>query len=259
MIVLGATALKDMYEDMKRWKSDIEINRSTTHTLKDGAWVKTHWEALKVGDIVRLEMDESIPADIICLSSSSPDGECYVETRNLDGETNVKTRLSISSTKSLVTAEELSTLAASIHVDRPVADMYHFSGVCTTPDNVAVALDLQAVLFRGCVVRSTEFVNGVVAYTGADTKIMLNSGKTPSKRSRIEKNMNPQILIIFGIQIAFAILVSILQMVWRRQTNTLLTSPTGRVSIFFDHSGDGKLVSFYTFWYALLPFVLLLC
>jgi hypothetical protein len=38
-----------------------------------------------VGDIVRLQEDQYIPADLILLSSSLPHGTAYIQTANLDG------------------------------------------------------------------------------------------------------------------------------------------------------------------------------
>jgi phospholipid-translocating ATPase len=55
------------------------------------------------------------------------------------------------------------------------------------------AITSNSTLLRGCVVRNTGWVIGLVLFTGNETKIMLNSGKTPSKRSKIEKQTNPYV------------------------------------------------------------------
>lgn len=54
--------------------------------------MKKHWKELLVGDIVRLSCNEVIPADIVLLSSSHEKGLCFLETSNLDGESNLKQR-----------------------------------------------------------------------------------------------------------------------------------------------------------------------
>jgi len=56
-------------------------------------------------------------------------------------------------------------------------------------------ITLETTLLRGCVLRNTSWVIGVVIFTGSDTKIVQNSGGTPSKRSRVERQMNPQVLL----------------------------------------------------------------
>jgi phospholipid-translocating ATPase len=61
------------------------------------------------------------------------------------------------------------------------------------------AITHNNLLLRGCVLRNTGWVIGMVAYTGNDTKIMLNSGRTPSKRSRIAKRTNPHVCLSVGI------------------------------------------------------------
>jgi P-type E1-E2 ATPase len=48
------------------------------------------WQDIKVGDIIKVNNEEFLPADLVILSTSDPKGSCYIETKNLDGETNLK-------------------------------------------------------------------------------------------------------------------------------------------------------------------------
>lgn len=51
------------------------------------------WKQVRVGDIIHLSNNELIPADVLVLRSSDPHGLCYVDSCNLDGESNLKQRV----------------------------------------------------------------------------------------------------------------------------------------------------------------------
>jgi phospholipid-translocating ATPase len=171
--------------------------------IKNSAkWAVGRWQDVKVGDIVRLNNNDSIPADIIILSTSEPDGLCYVETKELDGETNLKIRHCVSSTASLKSESDYERTLFYVESEPPHSNLYSYTGVLRWPDQPGIEdnqkmdpVSINNVLLRGCVIRNTEYAIGLVIFTGTDTKIMLNSGDTPSKRSRIEIETNFHVCI----------------------------------------------------------------
>lgn len=92
MAVVLLSMAKDANDDIKRHKSDDTINKRTTERLVRGKWISCEWNVLQLGDTVRIKGDHHIPADVVILSTSGGDGECFVETMDLDGETNLKRR-----------------------------------------------------------------------------------------------------------------------------------------------------------------------
>ncbi|EAX08374.1 ATPase, aminophospholipid transporter-like, Class I, type 8A, member 2, isoform CRA_c [Homo sapiens] len=64
--------------------------------------------------------------------------------------------------------------------------------------------------------RNTQWVFGIVVYTGHDTKLMQNSTKAPLKRSNVEKVTNVQILVLFGILLVMALVSSAGALYWNR-------------------------------------------
>jgi phospholipid-transporting ATPase len=92
--VVFVAMLKDAFEDYKRNKSDNEENFKATKVYrnKTGNFEDVVWKDLKPGHLVRVAEDEAIPADLVLVKSSDPKGSLYIETKNLDGETNLKNK-----------------------------------------------------------------------------------------------------------------------------------------------------------------------
>jgi phospholipid-translocating ATPase len=118
----------------------------------------------------------------------------YVETKNLDGETNLKSRHAVPELTHLRTAQDCANIAPiSIESEAPDVNMYRLNAAVVLENGKKSPVDLQTTLLRGTVLRNTRWVIGVVLFTGGDSKIVLNSGGTPSKRSKVERQMNPQV------------------------------------------------------------------
>lgn len=271
ILVLGITALKDGYEDVKRHQSDRQVNNSVVSVLTGGPWTnanammskernwlrtalpflrsprarkskkrrdaekgeeglddhmtdrefdddedeqnteiqghhlhhhpdktphwkKTSWEDVRVGDMVKIYDDEPIPADILICATSEDENVAFVETKNLDGETNLKSRSAVPVLTHLRTAREIASKHNVFHVDcdRPDNNMYKLNAAVRAGDT-QTSTDIQMTLLRGTVLRNTKWVIGIVLFTGEDTKIVMNAGGTPSKRSKVERQMNPQV------------------------------------------------------------------
>ncbi|KAG2228343.1 hypothetical protein INT45_011135 [Circinella minor] len=219
----------------------------------DKRWLKSRWQDLRVGDFVYLRNDDAVPADIAILSTSEQDGLCYVETQNLDGETNLKIMRSLQATSEINTIDDCKRSEFYIESEPPHANLYTFNGalkwkvrmdfneeeeggaspMMMSPSNTLTPMDQEdgnfddeddddevlhekteaitssSVLLRGCVVRNTGWVIGLVLFTGNETKIMLNSGKTPSKRSKIEKATNPHVIANFVLLFVLCVICSI--------------------------------------------------
>ena len=173
------------------------------HKLSRPHWQRSTWEDLRVGDFVKIFDHENIPADILVCSTSEDENVAFVETKNLDGETNLKSRNAVPGLTHLRNAAACADAknVFRIECDRPEVLMHKLVAAVEINEE-RFPVDLQTTLLRGTVLRNTAWVIGIVMYTGLDTKLVLNSGGTPSKRGKVERQMNPMVLanlVILGI------------------------------------------------------------
>ncbi|GAU21473.1 hypothetical protein TSUD_241960 [Trifolium subterraneum] len=209
VIVIGATMVKEGIEDWHRKKQDIEVNNRRVRVHKGhGTFEYTEWENLKVGHIVKIMKDEFFPADLVLISSSYEDAICYVETMNLDGETNLKLKQGLGVTVSFHEDFDFSDFRASIKCEDPNANLYSFVGSMEFKDQ-QYPLSPQQLLLRDSKLRNTDYIFGVVVFTGHDTKVIQNSMDPPSKRSKVEKKMDKIIYLLFCILFFMAAIGSV--------------------------------------------------
>ncbi|XP_008941220.1 PREDICTED: phospholipid-transporting ATPase IC, partial [Merops nubicus] len=217
LLVLGITAVKDLVDDIARHRMDNEVNNRTCEVIKDGRFKKTKWKDIKVGDIIRLKKNTFVPADILLLSSSEPNSLCYVETAELDGETNLKFKMALEVTHRCLQEEgAMAEFNGLIECEEPNNRLDKFAGTLFWRDT-SYSLDADKILLRGCKIRNTDFCHGLVIFAGADTKIMKNSGKTRFKRTKIDSLMNYMVYTIFVVLILLSAGLAIGHTYWEQQ------------------------------------------
>lgn len=212
--VLTVSAIKDLLEDLKRKKSDKEENFRKAKKWENGEWTECRWLDLKVGNIVQIVNDEYFPADLIILTSSDSKGIAYIETKNLDGETNLKHKIAVKDTQLYFANEsKLDNFRAAVKCEDPNPMIYQFNGVFYIDDS-AIPLTNEQFLLRGSSLKNTDFIVGMVVYTGHQSKIMLNSSKARSKSSQLETQMNRQIVYIFLMQLVLCAVCAVYYTNW---------------------------------------------
>ncbi|XP_053948295.1 probable phospholipid-transporting ATPase IM isoform X3 [Anastrepha ludens] len=194
--VLTLTAVKDAYDDIQRHLSDSQVNNRRSKTLRNGQLIDAKWSGVQVGDVIRLENNQFVAADILLLTTSEPNGLCFIETAELDGETNLKCKQCLPEITELGQRHDLLwNFNGEIICERPNNLLNKFEGTLIWR-NQRYALDNEKILLRGCVLRNTQWCYGVVVFAGKDTKLMQNSGKTQFKSTGVDRLLN---FIIIGI------------------------------------------------------------
>nr|XP_030698543.1 probable phospholipid-transporting ATPase IM isoform X8 [Globicephala melas] len=244
VLVVTMTAVKDATDDYFRHKSDNQVNNRQSEVLIDSKLQNEKWMNVKVGDIIKLENNQFVAADLLLLSSSEPHGLCYIETAELDGETNLKVRHALSVTSEL--GADISRLAkfdGIVVCEAPNNKLDKFTGVLSWKGSKH-SLNNEKIILRGCVLRNTSWCFGMVIFAGPDTKLMQNSGKTKFKRTSIDRLMNTLVLWIFGFLICLGIILAIGNSIWENQVGDQF-----RTFLFWNEGEKNSVFSgFLTFW-----------
>lgn len=209
--VLFVSEVREFIEEYQKYRRDLQTNEEAiTRLVKSGDRVeyeKTNWGSLCPGDLVVLQDRDKVPADIVLMASGS--GNCsYVETSNLDGETNLKSKEAPNTNNAAPYSGEKmedndfrNLFGQKLTFESPNPDMYRFRGSLGDENS---NLTIANMMLRGCSMRNTPWAVGVCVYTGHETKALLNSmsaGVTPSKKTTVEQRMNMMVLIVFVCQV----------------------------------------------------------
>ena len=92
-----------------------------------------------------------------------------------------------------------------INVEPPNLNIYKINGLLFLKGKKKVFNQINAAI-RGAILKNTQFIYGIVIYTGEETKIMQNFIKPKSKFSYIDKLVNDIVFVIIFIRIFYVLL-----------------------------------------------------
>ncbi|CDW72469.1 cation transport atpase [Stylonychia lemnae] len=227
IVILLLTTIIEYHDDFKRKNSDRRENKREVqvYDAKKEIFVKTQWQHLKVGQVVLMEQNDLVPADMILIKSSCPSGLCYLESQNLQGENDLLKKVCDRLLYQIINPEDPKTvknLKGSIISDSTNASQYNFTAnmylhQSSNRQNVIkrVQIDEKQLILRGCKVKNTKWVMGLIIAAGHDTNLMRNTIKLINKKSFINRDLNLQVIII----LLFSIILSVSSAIYYVTTN----------------------------------------
>nr|XP_033475500.1 phospholipid-transporting ATPase ID [Epinephelus lanceolatus] len=243
VLVLAVTAAKDATDDINRHRSDNHVNNRKVQVLIDRKLRSEKWMDVQVGDIIKLENNQFVTADLLLLSSSEPLNLVYIETAELDGETNLKVRQALTVTGDLgEDIEKLADFNGEVCCEPPNNRLDRFTGTLTYAGQ-KYPLDNEKILLRGCTLRNTEWCFGLVLFGGPETKLMQNCGKSMFKRTSVDRLMNVLVLCIFGFLAFMCTILAIGNYVWELNEGSQFTVFLPR-----QDGNNAGFSAFLTFW-----------
>lgn len=211
VFVLVVSAGREGYEDYKRFRSDKQVNNRRFQRMEATAGtqyslVTVKSKALRVGDLVYLRKDEYVPADLVVLKSARPDGLVFVETSQLDGETNLKTHVAVAATHALDEGALLG-LKGALQCEVPNKHFSFKGALALANGQPRIPLEYRNLIVRGAQLRNTAWTIGALAYAGDDTKLVHNQNPPPSKFSQLDRRLNKLVIAVFAFN--FMLLIAL--------------------------------------------------
>eukprot|EP00347_Sterkiella_histriomuscorum_P017586 403348770 len=257
--VLIFTMIKEAYEDIQRYKSDKELNTRKAYVLNQSSssedFQQCRWADVKVGDIVMIKKDTEFPADILLVNAAQNKEIVYVDTMNLDGETNLKEKYVFAKDYNMQRINEDLNIGEVI-CDKPNESLEDWDGNIHFQSQV-LNCNIKNLLLRGCYLRNIDYCVGIVIYVGNETKIMKNAKKPPKKVSNIMQKMNQMLYTVFGFQLFLIIMYASMSVIWKSSQNTDLSEynfSAFSVKQYLDlgskNEGESWVLQLLTFWVA---------
>ncbi|KAL7399090.1 hypothetical protein ABVT39_020122 [Epinephelus coioides] len=212
-LVLAITIMREAVEEIRCYIRDKEMNSQIYSKLSTRGTVKVKSSGIQVGDLIIVEKNQRVPADMIFLRTSERNGSCFLRTDQLDGETDWKLRLPVACTQRLPTAADLLQIRSYVYAEEPNIDIHNFVGTFTREDGdppVNESLSIENTLWASTVVASGTVV-GVVIYTGKELRSVMNTSNPRHKVGLFDLEVNCLTKILFVALVVVSLVMVALQ------------------------------------------------
>ncbi|XP_057683873.1 probable phospholipid-transporting ATPase IIB isoform X2 [Corythoichthys intestinalis] len=210
--VMAVTMVREAVDEVRRHQRDKEMNSQLYSKLTLRGKIQVKSSDIQVGDLIIVEKNQRIPADMIFLRTSERNGACYIRTDQLDGETDWKLKVAVGCSQRLPAVGDLFSINAFVYAQKPQLDIHSFEGNFTREDadpQVHESLSIENTLWASTVVASGTVI-GVVIYTGKETRSVLNTSYAKNKVGLLDLELNRLTKALFLAQLVLAIVMEAL-------------------------------------------------
>lgn len=247
LLVLTLTLIKEGIDDFKRYKRDKEVNSEKYMKLVNEKFTETPCSSLRPGDVLIVEKNQRIPADMVILKTNNLDGQVFIRTDQLDGEIDWKLRLSLPITQERKFDEMTGVV---LEVEDPNKDIYNFFGKISIPkdafakqgtpemyintdaketvgndasdtkksttaqvktdDAGLMPLSVENTMWMNTIL-ATGQVLGMVIYTGGENRAILNTAKPKMKLGIFEAELNKYAMFLGAMSATTSIFFTIIR------------------------------------------------
>ena len=222
--------IRELVEDLVRNNYDNINNEEEVIVFRNSKFIRAMSKTLKHGEIVLVYENRNIPADMILIDTGFGEGICYVETSSLDGEKTLKLKVANKYTQGFISNDIKSNKGIErfvqpkkysfngyIKINSPNNDLNYVNGTIYSlfkkegkKIEQDITISTNEFLLKGSVLKNTNWIIGIVVYTGMNNKIILNSKKPRLKMSKVEKSLNLYLSFVFIFLLICCIICSII-------------------------------------------------
>lgn len=233
LVIFAVSAIKELVDDRGRAAADRLFNGTKFTVIRDGGEKLVCSSEIHVGDLVRLKENDQVPCDLALIETSSANGTCYIQTANLDGETNLKCRIVPAKIDGL-TRPQVDNFRGVVECAHPNSKLYEFNsrmwvdvsgvGPGELPSNAeSISLSGEQFIQQTTMIRNTEYITGVAVYTGNETKFSRNKDNPPIKWTKADALINKLAIMLFIFQILLVVVLGYLGLQWKEDYGRALS------------------------------------